>query len=145
MEDKIEEEVYIRSEAPKNDISVKNSALPANDIKQKKGAKQKKEKGQFKSPQDKYESDFVKEKLKGFDPKTSRAWTSLTSRYGPKINQNQLLSLAEVVSYQLNVGLFREYKRRKEMLIKWFDENYDVVWPFVENHITVIDIDGSQI
>ena len=144
MEDKIEN-VYKGNEVTNNNIPATNSTLPANDNKQKKGTKQKKEKGQFKSAQDKYESDFVKEKLKDFEPKASRAWISLTSRYGPKINQNQLLSLAEVVSYQLNLGLFREYKRRKEMLIKWFDENYDAVWPFIENHITVIDINGSQI
>lgn len=53
--------------------------------------------------------------------------------------------MAEVISDQLNIGLYREYKRRKEMLIKWFDENYDSVWPFIENHLSIIDTDGTTI
>lgn len=112
-----------------------------------KGAKdsKKKEDVKYKSLQDKYESDFVKEKLTGFDHKKCKAWLSLTERFGPKISQNQLLSMAEVISDQLNIGLYREYKRRKEMLIKWFDENYDSVWPFIENHLSIIDTDGTTI
>lgn len=98
-----------------------------------------------KSLQDKYESDFVRSKLAGFEPKNSLAWSKLTSRFGPKLNQNKLLSLAEVVSNHLNIELYREYKRRKEMLIKWFDENLDIVWPFIESHVTILDVNNNKI
>lgn len=104
-----------------------------------------KDSSKYKSLQDKYESEFVREKLSGFEPKNSKAWINLTKRFGTKISQNQLLSIAEVVSTQLNIGLYREYKRRKEMLIKWFDENYESIWPFIENNITIIDTEGTTI
>ena len=113
--------------------------------KEPKVVKSKKTKGQFKSLQDKYESDFVREKLTNFDPKSCKAWINLTAKYGAKISQNQLLSMAEIVSTQLHLGLFREYKRRKEMLIKWFDENFDIVWPYIESHVTVVDINGNSV
>ena len=98
-----------------------------------------------KSLQDQYESNFVKQILKDFDAKESEAWRKLTSRFGEKLNQNKILSLAEVCSNKLGLNLFREYKRRKEMLIKWFDMNLDQVWPFIEHHIHVVDVNGNEL
>lgn len=31
------------------------------------------------------------------------------------------------------------------MLIKWFDDNFDQVWPFIENHIIIKDINGKNV
>lgn len=92
-----------------------------------------------------YEKALLKEKLGGFDPKSSIAWTKLTDRYGPKISLDEMLSLAQAVSSVLNVPLTREYKRRKDMLIKWFDEHFDVIWPFIEENVFVEDINGKVI
>ncbi|KAK8895033.1 hypothetical protein M9Y10_023475 [Tritrichomonas musculus] len=100
---------------------------------------------QPKTLQAEFEQKFVQEKLNDFEPTSCKAWTKLTSRFGPKISQEELLSLAEVVSHQLEIELYREYKRRKNMLIKWFDENLDLVWPYIEKHIIITDIHGNPI
>ena len=98
-----------------------------------------------KTLQAEFEAKFVQEKMADFDPTNCEAWAKLTSRFGPKISQEELLSLAEVVSHQLNIELYREYKRRKNMLIKWFDEHCDQVWPYIEKHIIITDINGNPI
>ena len=90
-----------------------------------------------------FEEKFIAEKKKDFDPYLSDAWKQLTIRYGPKISHGLLLSMAEVVSHHLQIELFREYKRRKEMLIKWFDEQLDIIIPFLDNHFTMIDSNGN--
>lgn len=95
--------------------------------------------------QAKYEWKFINEKRQNWDASSSGAWKKLTSRFGPKISQEELLSLAQVVSVQLDIELTREYKRRKEILIKWFDENLDVIWPFIEKNVVVSDIRGQVI
>lgn len=98
-----------------------------------------------KTLQAEFEAKFVQEKLADFEPTNCDAWIKLTGRFGPKISQEELLSLAEVVSHQLGIELFREYKRRKNMLIKWFDEHVDEVWPYIEKHIIITDVNGNRI
>lgn len=92
-----------------------------------------------------HEDIIVKKKLKDFDLAKSRAWAKLTAKYGPKISQEELLSLAQVVSVHKSIELFREYKRRKKMLIQWFDDNYDVVMPFLDNYVMVTDCNNEAI
>lgn len=91
------------------------------------------------------EMRFVKKKLDGFNPSNCDAWKLLTNRFGPKISQEQLLSLAIVLSRHLNINLYREYKRRKSMLIKWYNENLIKIWPFIVNQIVITDKDDQQI
>jgi hypothetical protein len=43
----------------------------------------------------------------------------------------ELRSLAEVVGAEIGVKVDREAKRRKEVLIKWFDENYALMGPIL--------------
>ncbi|KAK8864939.1 hypothetical protein M9Y10_010466 [Tritrichomonas musculus] len=95
------------------------------------------------SKQDKYEADFVAKKLADFNYKDSKAWQKLSAKFGEKINLNEALSLAEIVSYHLDIQLYREYRRRKSMLIKWFDENLELIWPFIEQKITVCNSVGK--
>ncbi|KAK8842260.1 hypothetical protein M9Y10_026494 [Tritrichomonas musculus] len=88
---------------------------------------------------------FVNDQLKFFKPSSSAAWKLLESHFGPKINQEELLSLAMVVSTYTGISLYREYKRRKGMLIKWFDDNLTQIWPFILQHIVVTGRDNQVI
>jgi hypothetical protein len=92
-----------------------------------------------------YERQFVEKNRQGFDPHTCRAWVLLTKKYGPTIPHNNLLSLANVVSIHMKLPLLRESKRRKDMLIRWFDDNIDCVWPFIETKIRISDDSGKLI
>ncbi len=51
---------------------------------------------------------------------------------GTKIKQNELLSIAQCVSEKTSVELDREAKRRKSVLLKWFDDNWDQILPTLQ-------------
>ena len=80
-----------------------------------------------KNNQNDFERLHNRQRMAGFDEKTSRAYTFLCKRFGPKMSQQEMLSLAQVVTDTLDIPLDREASRRKKVLIKWFDENYDVI------------------
>ena len=50
-----------------------------------------------------------------------------------------------VVSTYTGMSLYREYKRRKGMLIKWFDDNITQIWPFILQHIVATGRDNQVI
>jgi hypothetical protein len=88
------------------------------------------------------ERQRVETRLMGFDVNRSPAWQDIRSRFGDSLNQAELLSLAEVIGTEIGVKVDREAKRRKEVLIKWFDENY----PSIQNILAAIqmeDCDGK--
>ena len=98
-----------------------------------------------KNHQNDFEKIRNKQRLAGFDEKKSYAYMDLCNRYGPKPSQQELLSLAQVLSENLNILLDREALRRKRVLIKWFDENYHIIEPFLTNKILIRGPDGSPI
>jgi hypothetical protein len=53
----------------------------------------------------------------------------ITDSFGSNLNQAELLSIAEVLAFRLNLKVDRGAKRRKEVLIKWYDENWDRIAP----------------
>lgn len=85
----------------------------------------------------KVERDRVYRRLKDFDVKGNRAWKEITSRYGTKLSHSELLAIATVISKCDNIKLDREAKRRKEVLIKWFDENIDRCIPYFNSMVLV--------
>ena len=86
----------------------------------------------------------VDKRLQGFVVKESRAWKAICSHYGSSLNQVELLSLAEVLGHILSIKVDREAKRRKEVLIKWFDENIDKIEPMLDRVIPE-DQNGNEI
>ena len=86
----------------------------------------------------------VDARLNGFVYKESRAWHEITRYYGDGLNQAELLSIAEVIASQIGVKVDREAKRRKEVLIKWYDENIE---PIIEIMplIKLEDKDGKPV
>ena len=105
---------------------------------------------QKENPQQRHEKKFLETERAKYnkiidEPLKSRAWKYLTDKYGPKISCEELKSLATVCSQELNIDLAREFYRRKEMLIIWFNNNYDRVIPFIDRSVVVKDINGNPI
>ncbi|OHT04139.1 hypothetical protein TRFO_06457 [Tritrichomonas foetus] len=69
----------------------------------------------------------------------------VTSLYGVHPTQQQLLSLALIASKHLGISLDREASRRKIVLLKWFDENIDVIEPFLKNNVVILNDKGNKV
>ena len=86
----------------------------------------------------------VEMRLNGFDYKNSDAWQIICERFGPTLSQSELLSIAQVIAFHAKIKLDREAKRRKEVLIKWFQENIVEIMPFL-NRLVLEDSEGNRI
>jgi len=78
------------------------------------------------------EKERIAGRLSGFNPKDNNAWREITQRFGANIKQPELLSIAQVLSSHANIKLDRDAKRRKAVLLKWFEENWLTIKPFLE-------------
>lgn len=77
----------------------------------------------------------VKKRMANFDRKDSQAWKFLSLIYGPQIKQDKLISIAEYVASCLKIYIDRDARRRKSVLIKWFDENWNRIAPFFKIYV----------
>ena len=66
-----------------------------------------------------------------FSPKECRGYKKLRQVMREPITIQALLSLAFVVSNYLGIKISRDYMRRKELVIKWFDEQIDKWEPLI--------------
>ena len=71
------------------------------------------------------EKERIQSRLGNFNPKDNHVWRTITQRFGANIKQPELLSIAQVLASGANVKLDRDAKRRKGVLIKWFEENWN--------------------
>lgn len=71
-------------------------------------------------------------RLKGFKAKESFVWKEITNRFGSEIKHGELLSIADVVATNAGIQLDRDAKRRKSVLIKWFEENWLQISPYLK-------------
>lgn len=78
------------------------------------------------------ELNRVKMRINGFSLQTSVAWSYLTFKYGEKLTHDELTSIAELISGHVGIHLDRDAKRRKIVLVKWFDENWPVIEPYLQ-------------
>ena len=78
------------------------------------------------------EKERIASRLSGFNPKDNMVWHEITQRFGASIKQPELLSIATVLAQNANIKLDRDAKRRKSVLIKWFEENWAVIKPFLD-------------
>lgn len=78
------------------------------------------------------EKERITNRLNGFNPKDNPAWREITTRFGNNIKQPELLSIATVLASNANIKLDRDAKRRKSVLIKWFEENWKAILPFLD-------------
>ena len=98
-----------------------------------------------KNHQNEYEHYRNELRLKNFNEKDSVAYAKLCELYGPKPSQQELLSLAQVVSASLNILLDREAMRRKKVLIKWYDENFHKIEQFLVENVLIVDENGVAV
>ena len=75
----------------------------------------------FPRSQNETERKKIDERLRGFSLNDSIAWKGICERFGPNLNQSELLSIAEVLCSEVNhsdrnvqLKVDREAKRRKE-------------------------------
>lgn len=78
------------------------------------------------------EKKRIRKRIANFDQNKSEAWKVLSIMYGDQIRQDELISIAEFVSAELNLYIDRDAKRRKCILIKWFDENWSKIGPLFQ-------------
>jgi hypothetical protein len=84
-------------------------------------------------------------RMKGFDPKRSRAGRVLEDLYG-RTNFASLLSLARICAAYLGLELDRPATRRKAVLLKWFEENWYALEPFCRQRVEILysrEADGA--
>ena len=80
----------------------------------------------------------IQKRLLGFSTDSSVAYQILTSKFG-YINQKELLHIAEVCSTETKIRIDRDAKRRKMVLLKWFDENWEQISPVINRISPRID------
>ena len=81
--------------------------------------------------EDNNEKKRISARMSNFQPKECKAWKEITQKFGNNIKQQELLSIANVLSSSAKLKLDRDAKRRKTVLIKWFDENWEAIKPFL--------------
>jgi hypothetical protein len=75
------------------------------------------------------EAQRVIERLRGFDLDNSRAWQGITKQFTIGVTHSELKAVAQVVCSLTQLKLDRDATRDNRVLIKWFDENWEVIEP----------------
>ncbi|OHT15337.1 hypothetical protein TRFO_42584 [Tritrichomonas foetus] len=73
------------------------------------------------------EKDRVRQKLAGFDPKTSPACNYINSKFGQDVRQHCLCEMAKYIAKKRQIVLDRDSKRRKSVLLKWFHDKWEII------------------
>ena len=81
----------------------------------------------------------MRRRVKGFDWQSSFAWNYLVRAYGPKLKQEELVSIADLISRRADIKVDRDARRRKVVMIKWFDDNWHLIHPLLR--LVVLDPD----
>ena len=84
------------------------------------------------------EKKRISNRLSGFNAKDNIAWKEITRRFGSNIKQPELLSIAQAIANCANIRLDRDAKRRKSVLIKWFNENWNSICSYL-NYVVLED------
>ena len=81
------------------------------------------------------EKTIAKNLLDGFVAKGSRGEIIIEQILGAKINQislTALIQIARVISELSDVKFPRNYKRKKDLIVKWFTDNGDVIHSYTK-------------
>jgi hypothetical protein len=74
----------------------------------------------------------ITSRLGAFNAKDTFVWREITRRFGSNVKQPELVSIATVLAQSTSIKLDRDAKRRKSVLIMWFQENWASVSPFLD-------------
>jgi hypothetical protein len=83
-------------------------------------------------PETNPEKERIAQRLEGFNPRENQAWKEITRRFGSSIKQPELVSMAKVLATHAKLKVDRDAQRRKTVLLKWFEENWAAVQPFLD-------------
>jgi hypothetical protein len=73
----------------------------------------------------------IQRRLHGFNWKKSQAWQHLCAQFGPKLNQEELVSIADLIGSPAGIRPDRDARRRKVVMLKWFEEHWRLVVPLL--------------
>lgn len=88
------------------------------------------------------ERQKIDERIRNFDYEKSNAWMELARRGWDQLSQAELLSIAQIFGKKFTIPIDREAKRRKSVLVKWFEENLNALRPHLDN-IELVFEDGQ--
>lgn len=71
-------------------------------------------------------------RLSGFDPKNSFVANEISRRFGPNIKQAELFNIAQCIADFAKITVDRDAKRKKSVLLKWFEEHWQKVSPYLD-------------
>ena len=85
------------------------------------------------------EASYIKKVLKNFDYKTSIVWKKIQQLFSTGVRHTELISVAQIL-IQISGApeVSRSCHRSFPVLIKWFDDNWDKIEPFI-HHISLLD------
>lgn len=78
------------------------------------------------------EKQRIHERLRGFNVKSNFVVEELTRRFGSDVKQGELVDVALAISEKADIRLDRDAKRRKAVLFKWFEENWQTIQPYLD-------------
>ena len=78
------------------------------------------------------EKERIEKRLQGFQYKNSNAWKTLIQLYGETVKRSTLCEIAKFISSAKQLKIDRDAKRRKDVLVKWFEDNWSDVYPFIK-------------
>lgn len=87
------------------------------------------------------EKERVNKRLSTFSPNCSIAYYWIIKQFGESIKHEQLRYVAQDIAERKRLTLDRDAKRRKTVLLKWFDENWEHIFPVFQEY----SIDGEVI
>lgn len=82
-------------------------------------------------------------RLSGFDPKNSFVANEISRRFGPNIKQAELYNIAQCIADYAKLNIDRDAKRRKSVLLKWFEEHWQNVSPYLD-YVVLEDAETSK-
>jgi hypothetical protein len=78
------------------------------------------------------EREIIRDRTTNFDMENSRPWRYLTNRGWNGISLDELIGLAKLMAHHTRVPIDREAKRRKPVLVKWMEDNWDALLPVAD-------------
>jgi hypothetical protein len=80
-----------------------------------------------------YSEKVVAEALMdSFQAAESRGWQLLTRMTrGRGLPREQMIQIARIFSLLAGIDLPRAFTRRRDLVVKWFDDNFEVLEPFM--------------
>lgn len=76
----------------------------------------------------------IGKRMEGFKKDTSDAWNQLSNLFGADVKHPFLLEIAQDIANIAEIKLDRDAKRRKSVLIKWYDENWSIVKEYMRDY-----------